>query len=308
VLIDFSQFCAGVILVRVTAKRVAKIRALIDDCIRRASLSSGTASTLRGKLFFCCTTSFAKVGIAPLQAFVERQYSRATHITPPIMAALLFFRTFTQVLSLRPRSVTIHRPSRSTLLIWSDAMWEHGIGQVGFVAYDPDLEQFFYSASYIPEWVTSVWSAARTKIGQAEIYAAIFVYLSLHPSMLRKRNVVHFVDNTSAAWGLLKGYSNKADSAHMISIFTMIISQLQCSIWWEYVASKANISDGPSRFDFSLCSALCALYVPMFIMTYDAYVRPLQDWLVPPRPSSKHSGARKRKSAAMRRTSAAGEC
>ena len=42
---------------------------------------------------------------------------------------------------------------RSTLIIWSDAVYEASRGALGFVAFDPDDDQYYYSAYVVPSWV-----------------------------------------------------------------------------------------------------------------------------------------------------------
>ena len=59
--------------------------------------------------------------------------------------------------------------------------------------------------------------------------------------------VLHFVDNTSAVYGLVKGYSAQPDSAGVILAFHLCGLALRCGVWFNYVASKANVADLPSR-------------------------------------------------------------
>ena len=64
--------------------------------------------------------------------------------------------------------------------------------------------------------------------------------------------MIHFIDNVGAYSGLGKGYSPDMDSARMISVFHTMNAALRSNVWFEYVPSKANISDLPSRNEFEL--------------------------------------------------------
>ena len=83
-------------------------------------------------------------------------------------------------------------------------------------------------------------------IGQLELLAAATVYTSL-PWLFVGAEVLHFVDNTSAVYGLVKGYSAQPDSAGVILAFHLCGLALRCGVWFNYVASKANVADLPSR-------------------------------------------------------------
>ena len=53
-----------------------------------------------------------------------------------------------------------------------------------------------------------------------------------------------FIDNTSACAGLVKGY---ASSGLLVNAFHAFNVSLRADVFFEYVRSKANIGDLPSR-------------------------------------------------------------
>ena len=55
-------------------------------------------------------------------------------------------------------------------------------------------------------------------IGQLELLYAVAVFTSL-PRVLAGRRVIHFIDNTSAIAGLVKGYSRAIDSGRIVNAF-----------------------------------------------------------------------------------------
>ena len=78
--------------------------------------------------------------------------------------------------------------------------------------------------------------------------AEILPYLS-EPERFRGKDVIHFVDNTSAIYCSIKGYSSDADTAALVHLLHAVMCELDVSVWFEYVPSAENISDGPSRAD-----------------------------------------------------------
>ena len=63
-------------------------------------------------------------------------------------------------------------------------------------------------------------------------------------------SLIHWIDNTAALAGIAKGYSSKLDSARIIHAFHSLGVVLQAEVYFEYVASEANVADLPSRGDF----------------------------------------------------------
>ena len=109
-------------------------------------------------------------------------------------------------------------------------------------------------------------------VGQLEVLAAVAAYTS-RPEQLRDRDVIHFIDNTGAIFGIAKGYSADLDSARLISVFHTLNAALGANVWFEYVASAANISDLPSRGELDLL-----LSPPYAARRFDVAWPPTEAW------------------------------
>jgi hypothetical protein len=92
-------------------------------------------------------------------------------------------------------------------------------------------------------------------VGQLEVMAGVAAYTS-RPDQFRGRDVIHFIDNTGALFGMAKGYSGDDDSARLIHVFHTVASAVDANVWLEYVQSGANIADLPSRGEFALLESL----------------------------------------------------
>ena len=295
VVTDFTHFLAGKILLRISKERKTKIEAMLSAILKRDSLTAADASSLRGKLYFCMLAAFNKVGRAPLRAFTQRQYSRQTFLTAELRDAILFFMHL--IPNMAPRCIDLRAVLRTTLIIWSDAMYEAGRGSLGFIAYDPDDNSFWYSAYSVPRWVYPFMRVLKTYIGQLEILAVLFAYLTLPKQRTSNRPVLHYIDNTSSMAGSVKGYSPKRDSARILAIMHLLFATLSIAPWFAYVASKANCSDGPSRFDFDFAiHGLAAQWLPPVCLTFAQWSAPLHDWIPQVRARApRDSGALRRK-------------
>ena len=104
-----------------------------------------------------------------------------------------------------------------------------------------------------PPWsiLATSWQADRkTYIAELETLAAIAVYYT-YPHIIAGRKVNHFIDNTVAQSALVHGYARKPDLAKPVNIFYLQMMSLRASVYFDWVPSKDNVADLPSRFSFA---------------------------------------------------------
>ena len=246
---DLSKAPLGLVTLSILPERRDALVAACREVLQVGRLSSGAAASLRGKLYFAATTAYGRVGRAALQPILQRQERSGERdaLTPSMIRSLSFFITLLN--HMPAREVTLGSQGVPPVLVWSDASWEAGVGRLGFVVYDPLSDEFIESDSPIPQYILDLFVKKKQKIGQCEILAATSVYSSL-PALFRDRRVVHWIDNTSAISCLLHGYSGKPDSALLVNAFHLYNAGLKADIRFEYVESKANVADLPSRGEF----------------------------------------------------------
>ena len=83
-------------------------------------------------------------------------------------------------------------------------------------------------------------------IGQLEKVWAGSPYFTLRKRLANTRPI-HFIDNTSAIAGLVKGYARPIDSAKIVHAVSAVCAAISCTPYYTYVRSDANIADLPSR-------------------------------------------------------------
>lgn len=94
-------------------------------------------------------------------------------------------------------------------------------------------------------------------MGQLELLAAPAA-LSTWEDMLQGRQVIHFVDNDSAAANLVRGYSPKQDSYQLVGEYWTLAARAGTDLYIDRVESKSNLADGPNRLEFSLMRCMGA--------------------------------------------------
>ena len=97
-----------------------------------------------------------------------------------------------------------------------------------------------------PLWVLDKWELRSTYIGQGELIAGPLV-ATYFADLLRSRKALWFVDNTSAASALIKHASPTADNSPMALLTGLCLAALNSAAWYEYVDTKQNPADWPSR-------------------------------------------------------------
>ena len=104
--------------------------------------------------------------------------------------------------------------------------------------------------SVVPSDLIEQLLERKQQIGQAEALACLLGPFNF-PESFRTREVMHFVDNTSALAGCIKGGSSVEDSNVIFQLFALKLAELGCRYWAEYVESSANLGDEPSRTEWS---------------------------------------------------------
>ena len=292
VISDFTDLLPlGRVRMYVSRERKEKIASIIEEMLAAATVSGAAAARLAGKLSFVTSWAAWRFGRAVMQPifFASTRGARCV-MSAALRLALTFFLStlpllpdhFVQVF-VRGRSSTLPR-----IFVWSDACWSPsnaarpaGLGMVLFSpahymdgVYIP--AKWYYAEGNCPDAFLRTFCLPRKqRIGELELFAAVCVYLTF-PSLLRNRKVTHWIDNTGALAALIKGYARASDLAKIVHAFACVNLGLQCDPWFEYVRSKANIADLPSRGDFALLKQMGAICVPLVLPEASWWDAPLQ--------------------------------
>ena len=93
---------------------------------------------------------------------------------------------------------------------------------------------------------------------QINLYELLAVTLAVRTfaNELRGKRIVAFIDNTCALNMVIRGASRKDDANGILHHLLLELAMLGVHAEWQYVPSKLNIADGPSRECFTDVLAL----------------------------------------------------
>ena len=255
-----------VLLVEPKPTRVSNFCQMIDKVLEDNALSSSLAASLLGKFGFLCSTMYGKVGRCCTGALRARQYQNTDEIslTHQMRTCLNLMKIFviTKAPSRRMNLSEVVPP----IILYTDAsdVPDRADGRwiVGGVLIDPlDLQTIEYFHWIVPPAVVNQWHQRSNYMGQLEVLACP-IALSTWKRRLFQRQVIMWIDNDSAAANLIRGYSPKGDSSNLVGHFWLLASDCQAEIYIDRVESKSNLSDGPSRLDFTFVQQLSASSTP----------------------------------------------
>ena len=179
-------------------------------------------------------------------------------------------------------------PSREDQpIIWTDAMFERRGERlaspedgctcvVSHTVWSPARAAFYTGERRVPlEMLELAFGERVTYIGQAEELAASSVYWT-YGDLLRGTSPIHYIDNQGALAILCSGTSRSPPMGLLSHQTAAQQRLLQCRVWYEYVASKANIADLPSRGDIALAARLLRRRFGVPVWRRDIEYPPLQ--------------------------------
>ena len=268
VISDFSRFSQGVVVIRSKPSRVAKLITQAQQFLE-SGMPSGAAQHFLGKCEFLQFSATAgrlgRAAIGILRRWVDerrRLHEDPGEPLPDVAREALSFIIFL-LWRLPPRTFNFRdtRPHRRPVILYTDGMYEKKAAvpaRIGVAAFDselPERDRWWHISAAVPPSVMGRWAARTQYIGPIEVVAPLVALLSC-PERFRDRDIILFIDNTGALFGIGKGDCREADCAKMIHLFHCLCTALNVRVWCEYVASGANLADLPSRDDVELLNSM----------------------------------------------------
>ena len=227
----------------------------MDAIVESKVFSSGKAAKLRGLIGWANTGIHGKCARGGQAAFMDRQYNDelATDIQPKHIAAFDYHKLLLQVLP--AKRLQIVGALGPPVVIYSDAFFKpydepaptDGIRcRMGWVIFDPLATNPVGGTMSVPESMLCKWQARNQQVFVAEALAVLAATL-LHQDILRNRDVIWFVDNIGALQVLIKGNSSQFDAGNVCAAAHLYWAAAGTRVWFEWVASNDNPSDGLSR-------------------------------------------------------------
>jgi len=231
-----------------TPERIADILADLAACEVAGVMTPAVAEALFGRISFSLTTVAGAVGRAALQPLLQRAHEGSTGsarlpFTPAMRAMSRFYRALLPALP--PLSLRCGGGGRPPVVVYTDASYsEAGWSGLGIVVFDG--EACFEAGTRVPPWLLDWLRPRGQQINHLEAAALSAARLTF-PDVLKDRQVLSFVDNTVALSKAVHGYANEPDMAAVVNSLHACDAALRVDAWFEWVPSKANVADLPSR-------------------------------------------------------------
>ncbi|KAL1521615.1 hypothetical protein AB1Y20_021274 [Prymnesium parvum] len=253
-----------VVLLGVTDERKRKLAVVVEEILCGGTISHAHALRLYGKARWTVCPVFGKIGLGVLHRLPSVTRTESVGGDTLLGDDL---RTLLRMLPmLRPVSFPLFPRRDAPLLVWTDASEDATLlGEIGVFIWCPARRQAFAAGSRAPPCILAWLRSRQLKnkyITQWELFAVLVAFLTF-PVLFQFRLVHHFVDNKGALGGLIKGYSDKPDSARIINMVHTQAVRYSCYPWFGFVYSEDNMADGPSRGDFSDVEKFQALVCPL---------------------------------------------
>ena len=107
----------------------------------------------------------------------------------------------------------------------------------------------WYLNSFAPQWILDAFTTRTTSlkiINQLELLAILCAVLTFG-DLLKDHRVRFWCDNCVALSGAIHGYAQAPHLAQLSNEIHLLFANLQISAWFEWVPTKCNIADIPSR-------------------------------------------------------------
>ena len=254
VMCDLSLFQSqSVISFSPTSRRVDEILAALRSAQSRQRLSPHEAQVLLGRLSWLLGASFAASGRAATLPLVSRAAGRdqASELygsedawLPSLSRMVRFFQAY--FAALPPLRFDFNVMHRKKVVIYTNASFSHGAGGLGVVVHDSQRGAAWWCSLRVPSWLCTCLEDRKTQIHHFEMLAILCAVVTFG-DLLRDRRVLFFCDSTTAMSAAVHGTGRSADMCALANALHLEFARLQCRPWFEWVPSKANPADIPSR-------------------------------------------------------------
>ena len=144
----------------------------------------------------------------------------------------------------------LHPPKDNKVVSWSDASYREGpnggIAKLRYILTSCSSGSSIGGVCMIPQWFLGLLPRRGSQILVAELIAPMVMIFHEHRHLKGTSGIV-FVDNMAALCALATGASKVADVDALSFASRLWLLKIACDLWYEYVASASNISDGGSR-------------------------------------------------------------
>ena len=180
---------------------------------------------------------------------MRRQYfDKRDSLDPALRDCLWFHRLLSEWVA--PRQIDLALKAPVSVRVYSDASFEPescNPARLGFVLLPPGKSDGAVGMSVdVPPCALSLLQPREQQITPCEALLGVVVPHNVG-HLLCQQDVIWYIDNQAACQLLMKGSSSHVDLCVIAPLTHLMLAQLGCRVYFEYIESEANPSDGLSR-------------------------------------------------------------
>ena len=222
------------------------LQSIIAKCLEDDWCEPSDANKIRGIKNFASCGQFGQIGRVGLGPLAVRQYADRPpwHLSRKLWRALEFLECLEKIAV--PRPYYLFKPWIPPLIIASDGrVDDNAPPSAGVCVFDPVPNgRLAWWMVLCPELIAR-WES-RHSIMEVESVPVVTLMLS-QPQLFLGRDVVWFIDNVAALSAFVKGGSDAVDLDRSACVASLVMGRLCTRVWFEYIESHSNWSDGISR-------------------------------------------------------------
>lgn len=220
-----------------------KVLQKIETALSTSFLEADTAGKLRGDLnwmFSQCAGCIGKVA-GPLLRRCQKGESHLLTLADKETLAILYAAVRDAV----PRDISVLPQGRPLVRCYSDASFENGTLRLGWVVFLPNTTPIGGTCLVPPEEI-DLWIPRKQQIFPGEALCGLVAPLHLG-SLLKNCDILWWGDNEAAIAALARGTSSQDDVHELVQATHLTLHRLSSRVWWEWIDTSSNPSDGLSR-------------------------------------------------------------
>ena len=251
--VDLEPLAEGRLVVSNKPERLAELNKTVQEVMDKGKLLPVEAASLAGRLGYLGSFFAGQLAAAAVREVRRRAYKPGSfHVLDEELRSALEWIMFHLEIA-KPKDVAVgKRPA--PVLVFTDGACEPledagpMVASLGAVIFGDKGTQFF--GAQVPADIAAGWRSGESGqvIGQAEL-APVILAKKVWQQELRGRDVLFFLDNDAARYGLVKGYSAVESSMDILRSNARVDIEGDFRAWYCRVNTSSNPADAASRLD-----------------------------------------------------------
>ena len=224
-----------------------KVLQKISHALSSHLLEADVAGKLRGDLNWMFSQCAGFIGKLAGPLLKQCQQGESSTLSNPDLETLAIL--YLAVQDAAPRDIQVLPQQRPLVRCYSDASFEGNILRLGWVLFFPNRIPVG-GTCVVPSSEIDLWIPRKQQIFPGEALCGLVIPVHLQ-DCLASCDILWWGDNESAIAALARGTSSQDDVHELVQATHLTLHRLSSRVWWEWIDTSSNPSDGLSRSGLS---------------------------------------------------------